>query len=105
MTQARRTRLIAAKSTAPNVIWFVLSGGAVMTIGFTFFLGTKNLWAQTLMTGLIALLTTAELLTVVAIDRPFTGGIAVSPDALTSVLADFGANGTKAASPAGAQPH
>ena len=52
------------------------------------------------MTGLIAFLIAAELLTVVAIDRPFTRGVAVTPDALTAVLSDFGA-----ATPSAAQPH
>ncbi|HEX3505899.1 MAG TPA: DUF4239 domain-containing protein [Xanthobacteraceae bacterium] len=89
MTQARRARLIAAKGTVPDVIWLVLAGGAVMSIGFTFFFGTHNLRAQTLMTGLVALLITAELLIVVAIDRPFTGAVAVAPDALSAVLSDF----------------
>jgi hypothetical protein len=103
MTQARRARLIAAKGTVPDVIWYVLFGGAVMTIGFTFFFGTKNLRAQTLMTGLIALLITAELLAVIAIDRPFTGGVAVTPDALTAVLSDFAAARQSGVSPAG--PH
>jgi hypothetical protein len=104
MTQARRARLIAAKGTVPNVIWFVLSGGGALTIGFTFFFGTKNMRAQILMTGLIALLVTAELLIVVAIDRPFTGGVAVTPDALASVLADFGGE-SGAAPPPVPQPH
>lgn len=90
ITQARRARLIAAKGTVPNVIWFVLFGGALVTIGFTFFFGTQNLRAQILMTGLIALLITAELLIVITIDRPFTGAVAVAPDALTEVIADFG---------------
>jgi hypothetical protein len=90
ITQARRARLIAAKGTVPAVIWFVLFGGALVTIGFTFFFGTQNLRAQILMTGLIALLITAELLIVITIDRPFTGAVAVAPDALTEVIADFG---------------
>jgi hypothetical protein len=93
MTQARRARLIAARGTVPDVIWLVLVCGAVLSIGFTFFFGTQNLRAQTLMTGLVALLITAELLIVVAIDRPFTGAVAIAPDALSTVVSDFvGAN-------------
>jgi hypothetical protein len=90
MTQARRARLIAAEGAVPNIIWMVLFAGAIVTVTFTFFFGTFNLRAQTLMTGLLALLIFSELLIIVAIDRPFTGSVKVEPIALADVLADFG---------------
>jgi hypothetical protein len=90
LTQARRARLVAAEGSVPGVIWLVLFGGAVVTIVFTFFFGTRNLRAQTMMTGLLAILIFSELLIVVAIDRPFTGTVKVEPNALADVLADFG---------------
>jgi hypothetical protein len=90
MTQARRARLVAAKGAVPDVLWLVLFGGAVVTIVFTFFFGTQNLRAQTMMTGLLALLIFSELLIIIAVDRPFTGAVKVEPDALAAVLADFG---------------
>jgi len=93
MTQARRSRLVAAEGTVPGVIWLVLFGGAVVTIIFTFFFGTFNLRAQTMMTGLLALLIFSEILIVIAIDRPFTGPVKVEPTALANVLADFGTYG------------
>lgn len=89
MTQARRARLIASEGAVPGVIWLVLFGGAVITIAFTFFFGTKNLRVQVLMTGLLSLIIFGELLTIVSIDRPFTGPVKVEPTALMDVLADF----------------
>lgn len=89
MTQARRARLIAADGAVPGVIWFVLFGGAVVTIVFTFFFGTSNLRVQVLMTGLLAAVIFSELLTIIAIDWPFTGPVRVEPTALEYVLADF----------------
>jgi hypothetical protein len=89
MTQARRSRLIAAEGTVPDVIWLVLFGGATVTIAFTFFFGTRNLRAQTMMTGMLALLIFSELLIIVAIDRPFTGSVKVEPTPLADVLAEF----------------
>jgi hypothetical protein len=88
MTQARRTRLVAAEGSVPPILWLILFGGAVATIVFTFFFGTRNLRAQTMMTGLLALLIFSELLIVVAIDRPFTGSVKVVPTALADVLAE-----------------
>jgi hypothetical protein len=103
MTQARRARLVAAKGAVPDVLWLVLLGGAIVTIVFTFFFGTQNLRAQTMMTGLLALLIFSELLIIVAIDRPFTGAVKVEPDALAAVLADFGTEGDSGGASA-AQP-
>jgi len=89
MTQARRTRLFAAEGDVPGAVWFILFGGAFLTVAFTLFFGTQNLRAQTLMTGLLTLLIFSELLIAIALDRPFTGGIKESPDAIVHVLADF----------------
>ncbi len=89
LTQARRSRLLAAEGDVPGPVWFILFGGAMLTIVFTFFFGTRNLRAQTLMTALLTILIFSELLVAVALDRPFTGGIKETPDAIEHVLADF----------------
>lgn len=89
LTQARRTRLLSAEGDVPGPLWIVLFGGAILTVAFTFFFGTQNLRAQTLMTGLLTLLIFSELLIAIALDRPFTGGIKQSPDAIVHVLKDF----------------
>lgn len=90
ITEARRARLIAADGIVPEVIWPVLFGGAILTVAFTFFFGTKNLLAQTAMTALLSMLIFSELLIIVTVDYPFTGPIKVEPTALARALADFG---------------
>ena len=90
ITQERRARIVAADGTVPGVIWPVLFGGAAVTIGFTFFFGTQNLLAQSLMTGLLSVVILSGLFIVVVIDRPFSGAVTVKPDALAKVLAEFG---------------
>lgn len=89
LTEARRSRLIAAEGAVPDVIWLVVLGGAAVTVSFTFFFGLESLRAQTMMTGLLAVLIFSELLVVIAIDRPFTGTVKVQPTALAEVLADL----------------
>lgn len=91
VTQARRARLVMAAGVVPGIVWSVLFGGALLTIGFTFFFGTINVRAQAMMTGALALLIFSGLLVIVAIDRPFSGPVKVGPEALSSVLEDFGA--------------
>jgi hypothetical protein len=88
LTAARRARVGAAEGTVPIIVWVALFIGAVVTIGFTFFFGTKNLRAQMLMTGLLSMLIFSELLVAVVLDRPFSGTIKVGPDAIIDVIAD-----------------
>ncbi len=88
ITQARRARILAAEGTVPGILWVVLFIGAVVTISFTFFFGTRNLRAQMLMTALLSVLIFSELLIVVVLDRPFSGTVKVGPDAIADVIAD-----------------
>jgi Protein of unknown function (DUF4239) len=107
LTQARRVRLVEAEGVVPGVVWLILFGGAIVTLGFTFFFGAESLRAQTLMTGLLAVLMLSELFIIVAIDRPFTGTVRVEPTALVEVLKDFGPGpgpGTSANAPQIAPP-
>jgi hypothetical protein len=90
MTQARRARLVSSAGVVPGILWVVLVAGAVLTIAFTFFFGCQNLRAQMMMTGALSVLIFSGLLIIIAIDRPFTGTVTVNPDALATVLADFG---------------
>jgi len=87
---ARRARFVTADGNVPEILWFVLFGGAIVTVGFTFFFGTQNLRAQALMTGALAALVFSALLTVIVIDHPFAGSVKVEPEALSHALEDFG---------------
>lgn len=90
ISTARRARFVAADGNVPEILWFVLFGGAVVTVAFTFFFGTPNLHAQALMTGALAALVFSALLTVIVIDHPFAGTVKVQPESLEHVLEDFG---------------
>jgi hypothetical protein len=89
ISEKRRERLVAATGFVPGIIWAVLFTGAFVTIAFTFFFGTPNLHAQTIMTCALSILIFAGLLTIVAIDHPFAGTVKVGPDALIAVINDF----------------
>ncbi len=89
VTEARRDRLVLASGVVPGIVWLVLFGGAILTVGFTFFFGTENLRAQTIMTGALSVLMFSGLLIIVAIDHPFAGSVKVGPEPLVLVLEDF----------------
>lgn len=90
ISEKRRERLVAATGFVPSIVWAVLFTGAFVTVAFTFFFGTANLRAQTIMTSALSILIFGGLLTIVAIDHPFAGTVKVGPDALVSVINDFG---------------
>jgi hypothetical protein len=89
ITQARRTRLHLSHGIVPGMLWAVLLSGGVLTVAFTFFFGTRNLGAQMLMTGILALIVFMGLFVIVTIDHPFTGPVHVHGEPLEAVLADF----------------
>ena len=82
----RRARLVAANGTVPGVVWLVLFSGAILTIAFTFFFGTENIRAQVAMTGVLSILIFSGMLTIISINRPFTGPVNVGPEPLLAVL-------------------
>lgn len=90
LTNARRERVVRSSGTVPTVLWAVLLGGAIITVGFTFFFGTENLAAQACMTGALAVLIFSSMVVIVAIDHPFAGAVKVHPDALIEVLEELG---------------
>jgi hypothetical protein len=55
----------------PNFCGMVLYIGAILTVGFTFFFGTKNLPAQVMMTGIVSVIVFMGLL-LISFDHPFT---------------------------------
>jgi len=90
VTEARRTRLHLSDGIVPTMLWSVLILGGVLTVAFTFFFGTRNLRAQVLMTGVLALIVFMGMLVIVSINHPFTGPVHIDSEPLQLVLEDFG---------------
>ncbi len=90
LTSARQDRLGLARGVVPGVIWVVLFLGGCVTVGFTFFLASRNLRAQIFMVALLSVLICMALLVIVSIDYPFTGSVKVHPGPLEYVLQEFG---------------
>lgn len=88
ITVSRRIRMVLSRGIMPGVVWWVLFGGAVITIAFTFFFGTQNVRAQTFMTGMLTVLIFSAMLIIIAINYPFSGPVRVHPDALELVRTD-----------------
>lgn len=76
---ARHSRLLAARPAYEPVVWMVLIIGAVVTIVFTYFFGFESLSLQLVMTALVAVVLSLNLVLVALFRCPFSGDVKVSP--------------------------
>jgi hypothetical protein len=86
---ARRERLLAASEGLSTILWVVLIGGGVITIAFTYLFGLDNTVVHTLMVAALAMILSASLFTVAALDYPFKGDVRIHPAAFEQVLERF----------------
>jgi hypothetical protein len=77
----RRDRLLSVRSGVPGVIWTVLLAAGAVTIGFSFFFGTRNARAQGLMIAGLSVTIGVVLFSIFALEHPFAGITRVEPDA------------------------
>jgi hypothetical protein len=89
ITASRRIRGVLSAGIMPGVVWWLLFGGALVTIAFQYFFGTENVRAQTMMAGMLTALIFASLLIVVAINYPFSGPVRIDPGALQQLLVEW----------------
>jgi len=86
----RRLRLLSSRSDGiPAVMWVVLLGAGVITIGFSFLFGTRSAKAQVLMTTGLAMTIALVLFSIMALEQPFAGVTRVEPDSFHQVANIF----------------
>ncbi|MDQ3019648.1 MAG: DUF4239 domain-containing protein [Bacteroidota bacterium] len=86
ITDYRRLRILSSQNHIPAIIWTVIILGALTSIGFSLFFGTKSFTIQATMTSLFAMTNSIVILMIVALDHPFTGDIKITPDAFEQIL-------------------
>jgi hypothetical protein len=82
----RRLRIISSNDFIPGVIWFVLITCAMVSVGYTFFFGSKNIRPQYVMTAVLALINALILLLIYILDHPFQGSNRVGSFAFQHIL-------------------
>ena len=82
MKELRTSRIDDSSSGLIPFLWCVLIAGAVATIGFSFLFAPRNFFAQAIMTMLLTGVICLTLYTIVNLDFPFSGLVAISPDPL-----------------------
>jgi len=87
---SRRQRLRQSQYGLPGVLELLIVVGALMIIGFIYFLGTSSQRAHLSMSGAVAALLAFNLLLALLLEHPFTGDLAVKNTAFQqSDLAQF----------------
>ena len=67
-------------------LWFVLLLGGIITVVFTFFFGSQNLYAQLTMTTLLAVLIVLIIFTILIMDFPYSGDLSIPVTPFQQVL-------------------
>jgi ABC-type multidrug transport system fused ATPase/permease subunit len=81
LRENRRLRIVDSRSEIPPILWFVLVAGAVITVGFTFFLGSDKFIVHAVMASALAAFIALILLTVISLEFPFTGDVRIGSSA------------------------
>ena len=89
LADARRTRLVEANEGIPAILWVVLGVGGMVAVGFTYLFGLENTWVHSLMVAALAGLIALVLLTIGALEYPFSGDARIGPGAFELVLNRF----------------
>jgi hypothetical protein len=77
LTEHRRTRLLQSTSKLPDVLWFVLIIGGVVTVASACLFGSENVWLHGLQVLAFSLLISMGLVAIADIHRPFQGAVHV----------------------------
>jgi hypothetical protein len=82
----RTSRLAAAQTNLPNIVWSVLIIGAGLTLVFAALFGTEKFWVHLLLVVLLAVLMASTLFLILEMDDPFMGGLSPQPTVFQEVL-------------------
>jgi hypothetical protein len=83
---ARQERLLAAQTTIPDIVWFVVIVGGALTVAFASFLGAPSLRMQLAMSAVLAASGALVLILIIALSNPFRGDFRVSTAPFEHVL-------------------
>jgi Protein of unknown function (DUF4239) len=80
MSERRRLRQLQSRSDLPGILWGVLIVGEIVVIGSACLFGCQNVALHFVHVFVLSFLLSLVLVAIADIDRPFQGGVRVSPD-------------------------
>ncbi|HVZ21152.1 MAG TPA: hypothetical protein VG871_08835 [Vicinamibacterales bacterium] len=82
---ARASRLGAADGHIPNVVWWLILLGGMITTGYVYLFGYKSFAMHILMTAVVSMSLALVVVLIMALDWPFRGEVSVSSDPFVKV--------------------
>ena len=82
----RRLRAESISGSVPSIIWYVVMGGAILTLLFSYFFSIKAFWLHATLTGMLAAMIGLLIFLIAALDHPYRGEVSVTPEAYQIVL-------------------
>ena len=79
LSNYRRARRFTSRGTVPQLLWYLLFGGGIVLVAFTYFFGHESLAWQGAMTAALAGTLSFSLFLIIAYNGPFDGTTRVSP--------------------------
>ena len=64
----------------PNVLWFIIITGALISLSSSFFFQVEDVWLQGIQVSLLAAFIGMAIFVIFAFDRPFRGELGLRPD-------------------------
>lgn len=92
LADARQSRLLAASTTVPAVVWIVTIVGGALTVGFAALLGVPSLAMHLAMSAVLAISGALVLILIIALSNPFRGDFRVSTVPFDRALAQIRAS-------------
>lgn len=86
ITDCRRLRILSSQNHIPTLLWTVIIIGAMTSVGFSLFFGTKSFMLQAVMTSLFATTNILILLLILNLDNPFSGNVKIKPEAYIQIV-------------------
>ena len=90
LRDARQERLLAAETTIPGIVWFVVIVGGAITIAFSSFWALQTYLMHLSMCCLLAVSGVLVLVLIIALSNPFRGDFRVSTAPFDYVLSRIG---------------
>ncbi len=89
LAENRRIRTTYGSGETESLLWMVLISGGLITICYTYMYGVHRILPQALMTGALAVLIGVTLLSIFRMQHPFTGRVALHPEAFVREIGSF----------------
>jgi hypothetical protein len=86
LIELRRMRQLDSREGIHPILWLMIISGSIITILMSCLFGTESLDLQLISSGLLALIIALALFTIIELDFPFTGKMALTPVAFDEMV-------------------